>query len=386
MTRRPLRIATVFGTRPEAVKLAPVIWELRRSEGFETMVTVTSQHREMLDQPLEIFDIEPDHDLNIMRPGQDLFDISVRALEGLGRLFKENRPDCVLVQGDTTTTFIGALAAFYLKIPVGHVEAGLRTGNRYSPFPEEMNRKITTSIATLHFAPTERARENLLAENVAPEDVYVTGNTAIDALLWLIDKRECNLEEALGPEVSARTEGRFILVTTHRRESFGRPMRNTMEAVAEIASMFPDVSVIFPVHLNPNVRREAFALLKDVENVFLLEPLDYHTFVHLMNRCSVILTDSGGIQEEAPSLGKPVLVLRENTERPEGVEAGTARLVGTDKALIVDEVARLLGDEDYYASMAGARNPYGDGRAAGRIVSILAERLSARQTVGSRLR
>lgn len=369
------RVLVIFGTRPEAIKLAMVIRALRECSGLETGVVVTAQHRQMLDQVLTVFDITPDYDLNIMSPGQDLFDITSRSLDGLKPVLQAFRPDMVLVQGDTTTTCVGSLAAYYLRIPVGHVEAGLRTGNPYSPFPEEINRRVTGVIAALHFAPTVRARDNLQRENVPASAIHVTGNTAIDALLWTLDNTRDDFARILGGEALDRVKERFLLVTTHRRESFGEPMRNTMLALARIARRHPEVSVVFPVHLNPHVREQADQVLRGIPNVVLTEPLDYKNFAHLMGRSFAILTDSGGIQEEAPSLGKPVLVLRDNTERPEGVEAGTARLVGTDPEAIVAEAERLLVEPDHYRAMVGVKNPYGDGLAARRISAIVRQEL-----------
>lgn len=367
------KIMTIFGTRPEAIKLAPVVKGLEnKPDIFESKVIVTSQHKEMLAQPLSIFGIKPDYDLNIMKHNQDLFDISIHALKGLGGILKKYNPDFILVQGDTTTTFIGSLAAYYLQIPVGHVEAGLRTADKYSPFPEEMNRRMTTSISDIHFAPTKKAKENLIKENVSENKISVTGNTAIDALLWVIKNKENRLTQVLPNSFIDKLKTKFILVTTHRRESFGDPMRNTMESLVQIADSYPEISIIFPVHLNPNVRRLALDYLDKKNNVLLLEPLDYQNFAHLMSKSHIILSDSGGIQEEAPSLGKPVLVLRENTERPEGIEAGTAKLVGTNKRLIFSEVTRLLSEDEHYLSMSKATNPYGDGKAAERIIDILA--------------
>jgi UDP-N-acetylglucosamine 2-epimerase (non-hydrolysing) len=370
------RVLFVFGTRPEAIKMAIAIDQLKRNNTIKTSVAVTGQHREMLDQVLEVFRICPDYDLNIMAPNQDLFDISSKTLLGLKTIIEDVRPDLVLVQGDTTTTFIAGLSAFYMKIPVGHIEAGLRTGNPYSPFPEEINRKLTGVITTLHFAPTPRARENLLNEKVSDENIYVTGNTSIDALLWTIDNTHPDFRRFADNQLLKMIDKNFILVTTHRRESFGEPMRNTLRALAKIAVTFPDVPIIFPVHCNPNVRGEVNTILRGIPNVRLIDPLDYKNFAHLMSKAHVILTDSGGIQEEAPSLGKPVLVLRNTTERPEGIEAGNAKLVGTHTETIFSETTRLLSDRVHYRSMAGKANPYGDGKAAARIVEIIKKFLS----------
>ncbi len=372
------KVLIVFGTRPETIKMAPV-WKALQAdrEMFETRAVVTAQHRSMLDQALKDFAITPDYDLNIMRENQDLFHVSVEALIGMKSVLDEYQPDCVLVQGDTTTTFIGALAAFYKRVMVGHVEAGLRTYNKYSPYPEEINRRLTGCLADLHFAPTERARQNLIKEGVAASSVEVTGNTGIDALLWILANNPPDFARALPVRVQEATNGRFILLTTHRRESFGTPLMETLCAVDDIAARFPEISVVFPVHPNPNVKQEAHRRLSGRPNIHLIEPLDYVNFSHLMNRAEIILTDSGGIQEEAPSLSKPVLVLRETTERPEGVEAGVARLVGTNRAMILEEVTRLLTDRQYRDSMTGRPNPYGDGQAAARIIRTLKQRLTA---------
>lgn len=374
-----IRVLTVFGTRPEAIKLAPVCRALAADpETFESRVVVTAQHRGLLDSVLHDFEIKPDYDLDIMRANQDLFHITARALTGLRETLDDFAPHCVLVQGDTTTTFVGALAAFYRKVAVGHVEAGLRTHRKYSPYPEEINRRLTGCLADLHFAPTARAGANLRAEGMAEKDVLITGNTGIDALLWILAHKPSRLEAALPAAAWRATQGRYLLLTTHRRESFGEPLRRTLDAVREIAQRFPDVAVIFPVHPNPNVQHEARERLAGVSSVHLVEPVDYIGFCQLMSRAEAILTDSGGIQEEAPSLSKPVLVLRDTTERPEGVEAGVARLVGTDRERIVAETARLLTDRAYYDSMTNQLNPYGDGQAAARIVETLRQRFLAR--------
>jgi len=345
-------------------------------EVFDSRVVVTAQHRGMLDQALKDFALTPEYDLNVMRDNQDLFHISVQALTGMKSVMDEYQPDCVLVQGDTTTTFIGALAAFYKRTLIGHVEAGLRTHNKYSPYPEEINRRLTGCLADLHFAPTERAQLNLLEEGISAEAIAVTGNTGIDALLWILANRPADFSQVLPARTQQAVTGRFILLTTHRRESFGLPLQETLNAVDEIAVRFPDIHVVFPVHPNPNVRQLAHERLANRLNVHLIEPLDYINFSHLMNHAEIILTDSGGVQEEAPSLSKPVLVLRETTERPEGVEAGVARLVGTNRDLIVNEVSRLLTDRLYRDAMTGRPNPYGDGQAATRIVQILRKRLT----------
>jgi len=365
-----MKILSVFGTRPEAIKMAPVIQALEVAPGFESQVCVTAQHREMLDQVLQLFEIKPDFDLNVMRPGQSLEQLTAAVLQGLGEVFRQARPDVILVHGDTTTTLAASLAAFYQKIPVGHVEAGLRTGNKYSPWPEEINRKLTGGIATWHFAPTDGARENLLAEGVAAEAIAVTGNTVIDALLTIRDRVRNDPFVSTGlPELNA--ERRLILVTGHRRESFGEGFRSLCQALGQLAER-DDVEIIYPVHLNPNVRKPVYEHLAGRLNIHLIDPMEYLPFVALMDRAEIIITDSGGIQEEAPSLGKPVLVTREHTERPEAVAAGTVRLVGTDRTRIVREVHRLLDSAEHYNAMAMAHNPYGDGRAASRIVDFLA--------------
>ena len=370
MSRR--RVLLVLGTRPEVVKLAPVHQALSaRPDVFEVKLLVTGQHREMLHQALDIFALRPDYDLDVMRDNQDLYSLTANVLTGVQQALDDWRPDLVLVQGDTTTTFVGSLAAYYARIPVGHVEAGLRTGDKYSPFPEEVNRMLTGCMADLHFAPTDRARDNLRRENVAPEHIHVTGNTSIDAIQWVIANTEPEFDSTLPAPACEAIEHPFVLITTHRRESFGEPMQNTFEAIVELASRYPAYRFVFPVHLNPNVRDKAQRLLGSVSNVVLLEPLDYIRFSHLMDRCRLILSDSGGVQEEAPSLNKPVLVLRETTERQEGIDAGTARLVGTDRQLIVAEASRLIDDEAYYQGMVSRRNPYGDGRSAERIADIL---------------
>ncbi|MBI1179986.1 MAG: UDP-N-acetylglucosamine 2-epimerase (non-hydrolyzing) [Alphaproteobacteria bacterium] len=368
----PTRILTVFGTRPEAIKMAPVVKALAASPALETRVCVTSQHRQMLDQVLDLFGIRPDYDLNVMKAAQSLADITCGVLTGLAGVLEEWRPDRVLVHGDTTTTFAASLAAYYRKVPVGHVEAGLRTGNRYSPWPEEMNRRLTGALADLHFAPTARARANLLRENAPEGSVFVTGNTVIDALFLALDRLRAD------PGAVARFDERFryldgkrlVLVTGHRRESFGEGLRNMCGALADLADR-GDVAVLYPVHLNPNVKGPVHEILGGRAAVHLVEPEDYLPFVYLMDRAEIIITDSGGIQEEAPSLGKPVLVTRDTTERPEAVEAGTVIMTGTDRARIVAEATALLDDPTRYEAMSRAHNPYGDGRAAGRIVSYL---------------
>ena len=363
---------TIFGTRPEAIKLAPVIRELQKHpHSFQLIVTVTAQHREMLDQVLRLFQIVPDYDLDIMRPAQTPFEVTARALTGLEPVLRAERPDLVLVQGDTTTVMAAALAAFYLKIPVGHVEAGLRTYDKFQPFPEEMNRRLVSHIADWHFAPTETARQNLLREGIADERIFVTGNTVIDALMSVVRPGYVFAHPVLN-QINFAAH-RPILVTAHRRENWGEPMRHICRAIRQVVQDHPEVVVIFSVHMNPEVQQVVRAELAGLVRVHLLEPLDYEPFAQLMSRCYLILTDSGGIQEEAPSLGKPVLVLRNVTERPEGVAAGTLRLVGTETASIVAAAENLLNDPAAYARMAGARNPYGDGQASQRIVRAMAE-------------
>lgn len=368
------KILTVIGTRPEAIKLAPVIMELkRRPDHFILRVCTTAQHRQMLDQALEPFGIEVDYDLNIMAPGQSLAQVTACAVEGLDRVIAEEQPDVVLVQGDTTTAFCGALAAYYHQVQVGHIEAGLRTGDKYTPFPEEINRRLIAQLADYHFAPTARAREALVSEGVAASAVFVTGNTVIDALLWARERvREVcpELPDGLAEAIDSR---RVILVTGHRRESFGEGFENICHAIREVSDIFPDVVFVYPVHLNPNVREPVNRILGRHERIHLIEPLPYASFVWLMDRATVVLTDSGGVQEEAPSMGKPVLVMRKTTERPEGIEAGNARLVGVQKERIVDELVRLLRYPKQRAAMAAVRNPYGDGKASSRIVEILAQ-------------
>ncbi|NLB89262.1 MAG: UDP-N-acetylglucosamine 2-epimerase (non-hydrolyzing) [Syntrophomonadaceae bacterium] len=368
------KVMVVFGTRPEAIKMAPVIKELEKVEDIETVVVVTAQHREMLDQVLHLFDIKPQYDLNLMQEKQDLFSITTRVLNGLKEVLEKEKPDLVLVHGDTTTTFTAALAAFYLRIPVGHVEAGLRTRNKYSPYPEEMNRVLTSSLTELHFAPTDKARENLLAESVASYKIWVTGNTVIDALLETV-KDDYVFDDELG---KINFDRRIVLVTTHRRENWGDKMRNIYKALIDLVDAFEDIELVFPVHKNPIVRDVAVEMLGGKDRVHLIEPLDYEPFANLMNKSYLVLTDSGGMQEEAPSLGKPVLVLRDTTERPEAVEAGTVKLVGTVSEIIYREAKLLLENEDEYQKMARAINPYGDGKAAKRIVKVIKEFLYVR--------
>jgi len=371
---RKVRVLSVFGTRPEAIKMAPVVLRLARHPGFEAKVCVTAQHRSMLDSVLEDFAIRPDFDLDVMRERQSLCGIAARVLDGLQAVLESFRPERVLVHGDTTTTLAASLAAFYNRVPVGHVEAGLRTGNLEAPWPEEANRKVTAVVTDLHFAPTERARRALLAEGVAPEKIHVTGNTVIDALLLAREKlrRDARLARRIAERFAFLDRSRrLVLVTGHRRESFGRGFENICYALAELVRRHADIEILYPVHLNPNVREPVFRILGGLPAVHLIEPVEYLPFVHLMDRAHLIVTDSGGIQEEAPALGKPVLVMREVTERPEAVEAGTVRLVGTDFARIVEETSRLLTDPVAYRRMATAINPYGDGRAAERIERAL---------------
>ena len=373
------KILIVFGTRPEAIKMAPLVKEFQEySDIFDTKVCVTAQHREMLDQVLDLFEITPDYDLNIMKRGQDLYDITANVLLGMKEVLDDFKPDVVLVHGDTTTTSATALAAFYQKIKVGHVEAGLRTYDIYSPWPEEANRQITGVLANYHFAPTQRSKENLLQENKEEENLLVTGNTVIDALFLTLDKIKSNdklrkkIETDLLNELHKEVlESRFILVTGHRRENFGQGFINICKALHQIAVENPAINIVYPVHLNPNVQKPVKELLSDVENIYLIEPLQYESFVYMMDRSYMIITDSGGVQEEAPSLGKPVLVMRDTTERPEALEAGTVKLVGTDKEKIVKETQKLLDDRLAYESMAQAHNPYGDGKASERIVDFL---------------
>lgn len=369
-----MKILTVFGTRPEAIKMAPLVKALAEHSGIEARVCVTAQHRQMLDQVLELFDIVPDYDLDIMKPGQTLSGITSEILTRIEPVLKEFQPDLVLVHGDTSTTFAATLAAYYQRIAVGHVEAGLRTGNIYSPWPEEANRKLTGALANLHLAPTELSRNNLLQEGVNPDTVHVTGNTVIDALLWVKQKLEVDhgLNQSLRDRFPfLRDETRLVLITGHRRENFGDGFERICAAIRTLASDFPDVDFLYPVHLNPNVREPVGRILQGVTNVHLIEPQDYLPFVYLMTRSHIILTDSGGIQEEAPSLGKPVLVMRDTTERPEAVAAGTVKLVGTNGQAIIDAVTTLLTNEIEYNRMAFSHNPYGDGKACERIVNII---------------
>ena len=382
------KIMLVFGTRPEAIKMAPLVKEFQKHpESFETVVCVTGQHREMLDQVLEIFDITPDYDLNIMKQGQDLYDVTSRVLTGMRDILKESKPDVVLVHGDTTTSTSAALASFYQQIPVGHVEAGLRTHNIYSPWPEEMNRQLTGRIATYHFAPTPLSRENLLRENVTETSISVTGNTVIDALYMVVDKIKSDdgmagrLDGELltaGYDTGRLRNGRkLVLITGHRRENFGEGFVSMCRAIKTLTEKFPDVDFVYPMHLNPNVRKpihEVFGEdLSACGNIFFIEPLEYLSFVYLMEKSYIVLTDSGGIQEEAPGLGKPVLVMRDTTERPEALKAGTVKLVGSNYNKIISEVSSLIEDESAYEKMSRAVNPYGDGMASQRIVSTFKE-------------
>jgi UDP-N-acetylglucosamine 2-epimerase (non-hydrolysing) len=367
-----IKVMTIFGTRPEAIKMAPLVLELnKRSEEFESIVTVTAQHREMLDQVLRVFDITPDHDLNIMKDRQTLMDVTTRGLQGLDQVMKEVQPDIVLVHGDTTTTFIAGLAAFYNQIKVGHVEAGLRTWNKYSPYPEEMNRQLTGVLADLHFAPTTKSAHNLLQENKKEETLFITGNTAIDALKTTV------LEEYSHPVLDRVGNDRLILLTAHRRENLGEPMRNMFRAIKRIVEEHDDVQVVYPVHLNPVVRELADEVLGNDPRIQLIEPLEVVDFHNFASRAHIILTDSGGVQEEAPSLGVPVLVLRDTTERPEGIEAGTLKLAGVEEETIYSLAKELLTNEEEYARMSKASNPYGDGLASKRIADAISEYFSA---------
>lgn len=384
------KVMLVFGTRPEAIKMAPLVKEFQKQpKRVETVVCVTGQHREMLDQVLKIFDIKPDYDLNIMKQGQDLYDVTARVLTGMRDVLKEVKPDVVLVHGDTTTSTAAALAAFYQQIPVGHVEAGLRTHNIYSPWPEEMNRLLRGRLATYHFSPTPLSRNNLIKESVDDRNIIITGNTVIDALYWVVDKIKNNkeldneLEDILskaGYDVNRLNNGKkLVLITGHRRENFGDGFINMCTAIKDLTVKYPDLDFVYPMHLNPNVRKpihEVFGEnLSGLKNMFFIEPLEYLSFVYLMEKSSIVLTDSGGIQEEAPGLGKPVLVMRDTTERPEALDAGTVKLVGTDYNKIVNEVSSLIDDKAAYEKMSKAVNPYGDGLACGRIVNALLYRI-----------
>lgn len=379
-----MHLLSIFGTRPEAIKMAPVIHALQSDASFTATVCVTAQHRQMLDQVLELFAIRPEYDLDIMQESQDLFGLTARMLPALREVLLAEQPDMVLVQGDTSTCFVASLAAFYLRIPVGHVEAGLRTGDIYAPFPEEANRAMTSRLAALHFAPTEQARRNLLAEGIAANTVHVTGNTVIDALFWVRERiaTEHDWRGIFGSAEAVIRERRpYILITGHRRENFGSGFQRICEAIALLAQRRPHLHFIYPVHLNPNVQGPVYSILSRIANVHLIPPLDYAPFVHAMNHARLILTDSGGVQEEAPSLGKPVLVTRETTERPEAVAAGTVLLVGTDTERIIQETEHLLDDAEAYQKMRGASNPYGDGHAATRIAALLQQWANTTQHV-----
>jgi UDP-N-acetylglucosamine 2-epimerase (non-hydrolysing) len=382
------KVAIVAGTRPECIKMAPVYFELQRSALIEPVFLATAQHRQMLDQTLSVFGIRPEHDLNLMQPGQSLADLTARVITSVSNWCEREQPAALLVQGDTTTVLASAIAAFYQRVPVGHVEAGLRTGNMQSPYPEEMNRRLTSPLARWHFCPTDISRENLLLESIASSQIYITGNTVVDALLWVRDRLQSAgvslesiadatkippnfVERFLKPAFS-----RWILVTGHRRESFGGGFQRICQALAELAKRYPDVGILYPVHLNPNVREPVSRLLGQNSSIALIEPVDYLQFVWLMNRCTFMLSDSGGVQEEAPSLGKPVLVMRDTTERPEGVAAGTCRLVGTDPEIILHEASLLLDDAAEYERRSALANPYGDGLAAKRICHVLEESLA----------
>lgn len=378
------KVMLVFGTRPEAIKMAPLVKEFQRHpEEFGTIVCVTGQHREMLDQVLHLFDIQPDYDLNIMKQGQDLYDVTARVLTGMRKVLEETHPDIILVHGDTTTSTAAALAAFYQKIPVGHVEAGLRTHNIYSPWPEEMNRQITGRIATYHFAPTSLSRQNLLQENISDEKITITGNTVIDALYWVVQKIKENktLEEKIkdiivksGYTVKRLEEGKkLVLITGHRRENFGDGFISICKAIKSLTEKYPQVDFVYPMHLNPNVRKPIREIFGEEQhtNIFFIEPLEYLSFVYLMEKSTIVLTDSGGIQEEAPGLGKPVLVMRDTTERPEALEAGTVKLVGINYDKIMKEVSTLLDNNEYYQQMSQTINPYGDGKACAKIIIAL---------------
>lgn len=376
-----IKVFLAFGTRPEAIKMAPLVKVLQADDNFSVVVAVTAQHREMLDQVLNLFEIVPDYDLNLMKAGQDLYDITSGVLLGLRDILAEAKPDVVLVHGDTATTFAATLAAFYARIPVGHVEAGLRTHDLYSPWPEEANRQLTGRLAKWHFAPTERNRQDLLAEQVKDESIVVTGNTVIDALHWVIDKiaNDAALQSSIKEQLARAgltadlSSQKLVLITGHRRENFGQGFENICQALRELATRHPDVNFVYPVHLNPNVQKPVKTLLTGLDNVHLIAPLGYEPFVHLMQQSYLVLTDSGGVQEEAPGLGKPVLVMRDTTERPEAVDAGTVKLVGTSVERIVSEVSNLLSNNTTYTEMSRAHNPYGDGKACLRIAEYLCE-------------
>lgn len=366
------KLLFIFGTRPEAIKMASLIKEVKQTDSLEARICVTAQHRQMLDQVLKIFDIEPHYDLNIMTDNQTLFDVTAKIISKLQNILMKEEPRLVIVQGDTTTTFAGSLSAYYSRIPVAHVEAGLRTGNKYAPFPEEINRRITSVIADLHFAPTSWARDNLLKENVPANRVYVTGNTVIDALLYVVGKVRLNDSyKGIIPLKAIDFSKKVVLITGHRRENFGEGFLNICNAIRSLSQKFPEVEFVYPVHLNPNVRKPVNSILSGLKNVHLIGPLDYEPFVYLMDKSYLILTDSGGVQEEAPSLGKPVLVMRDTTERPEAVDAGTVKLVGADPNKIISAATELLLNKEKYLEMSRAHNPYGDGKASERIVSII---------------
>ena len=369
-----IKVMSIFGTRPEAIKMAPLVKELETRDEIDSIVCVTAQHREMLDQVLETFNIKPDYDLDIMKQGQTLSDITSRVLHGLEDVMKEAQPDLVLVHGDTTTTFAGALAAFYNQISIGHVEAGLRTNNKYSPYPEEMNRQMVDCMTDLYFAPTELSKQNLLDENIEKEKIFVTGNTAIDAMATTVK------QDYTHPELDWINDGeKLILVTAHRRENLGSPMRNIFKAIRRIVDEFEDVKVLYPIHLNPRVREVAHEVFDGCNRVRLIEPLEVFDFHNFINKCYMIMSDSGGVQEEAPSLGKPVLVLRDTTERPEGIDAGTLKLVGTDEDNIYEEAKKLLTDKHEYERMSKASNPYGDGHASERIADVIIEYFKSKE-------
>jgi UDP-N-acetylglucosamine 2-epimerase (non-hydrolysing) len=372
------KVMLVFGTRPEAIKMAPLYHALKKSSDFQTTVCVTAQHRQMLDQVLRVFEVIPDIDLDLMKPGQDLFDVTVSVLLGMREVFRQHQPDIVMVHGDTTTTLATAIAAFYAGVAVGHVEAGLRTHDVYAPFPEEFNRQVASKVTRWHFAPTVFSKQNLLAEHIPDENITVTGNTVIDALLWILDHIEANPERrsAIVDFLSDRLpfnwrETRFVLITGHRRENFGDGFLQICEGIKDLAKRYPAVHFVYPVHLNPNVQQPVKEILDGLDNVHLVEPLDYEPFVFLLKHSYIVLTDSGGIQEEAPSLGKPVLVMRDATERPEAIDAGTVRLVGANRQRIMENICELLDNEESYRTMSRAHNPYGDGKACARIIEVL---------------